>query len=219
MNKNTKALRQENNQLACQLQPEAKGLLADIALYLHTTALTRHQQEQVRRDITHMLLDGASRGLSATEILGGDYHSFCDEVVAAMPPPSPQARRLNLLSIALSELAALGIFFLVFRALELGSIVYHHPHSQLFYAVTGNTLIVAGILFFGGLAVLEATRKKSLSQHSALTCALLAGLFLLVGSTFSQYLEEPIFYIHLVMVVVSTAALFLASWVVAQKAG
>lgn len=217
MNKKAKALMQENNQLERQLQPEAKGLLADMVLYLRTTSLTPYQREQVRRDIAHMFLDGEHRGLSATEVIGGDYHSFCDEVAAAMPPPSPQALRLNFLSMALLELGVLGVVFLIFRVFEMGSIVYHHPRSELLYAVTWDSLVVGGLLFCGGLAALAVTRKNILSQHSNLACALLAVVFLLVRVTFSGYLDEPIFFIHLVAAILLTVVFFLTSWAVAQK--
>lgn len=217
MNKRAKALMQENNELERQLQPEAKGLLTDMVLYLHTTALTPYQREQVRRDIAHMFLDGESQGISATEVIGGDYHSFCDEVAAAMPPPSPQALRLNFLSMALLELGVLGVVFLIFRIFEMGSVITYHPRSNLLYAVTWDALVVGGILFFGGLAALAVTRKNILSQHSTLACALLAVVFLLVRVTFHDYLYEPIFFIHLVVAILLTVGLFVASWVVAQK--
>ena len=56
MNKATKQLLEENNQREKELSPDNQKVLTDIVAYLRGSSTPILQQEQVRRDITEMLL-------------------------------------------------------------------------------------------------------------------------------------------------------------------
>lgn len=88
MNKR-KALQQQNNHYEKQLPEETRQILTDIVVYLKSFPISEYQVELVRLDITRMLLEGAARGASASEVLGEDYKEFCKGIVAELPPRTP----------------------------------------------------------------------------------------------------------------------------------
>ena len=57
MNKTTKQLLEENNRREKELSPDNQKVLTDIVAYLRGSSTPILQQEQVRRDITEMLLE------------------------------------------------------------------------------------------------------------------------------------------------------------------
>ena len=68
MRKKTKRLLEENNQAEAALNEQGKKLLTDIVVYLRGSRITTWEQEQVRRDITQMLLDAQARGEQAEAV-------------------------------------------------------------------------------------------------------------------------------------------------------
>ena len=69
MRKKTKRLLEENNQAEAALNEQGKKLLTDIVVYLRGSRITTWEQEQVRRDITQMLLDAQARGEQAEAVI------------------------------------------------------------------------------------------------------------------------------------------------------
>ena len=91
MRSKTKRLMEENNRDEKALSPEAQSLLTDLVVYLRGASVSLWQQEQVRRDITRMLLDAQARGESARSVIGEDPKAFCDSVLEELSPlPRPQ---------------------------------------------------------------------------------------------------------------------------------
>ena len=89
MNKATKQLLEENNQREKELSPDNQKVLTDIVAYLRGSSTPILQQEQVRRDITEMLLEGEARCQSAQTIIGttrpdrvADYSRGADVVLS-----------------------------------------------------------------------------------------------------------------------------------------
>lgn len=117
MNKATKQLLEDNNRREKQLSPENQKVLTDIVAYLRGSSAPTLRQEQVRRDITEMLLEGEARGQSAQTIIGTNYQAFCDEILAELPKRSMKQRIVYALStVSLSAAVLLSIrlvFFLV----------------------------------------------------------------------------------------------------------
>ena len=99
MNKTTKQLLEENNQREKELSPDNQKVLTDIVAYLRGSSTPILQQEQVRRDITEMLLEGEARGQSAQTIIGTNYQTFCDEILAELPRRSARERTIYGLSV------------------------------------------------------------------------------------------------------------------------
>ncbi len=100
MNKFTRRLRDENNELEKQLSEATNEILTDMAVYIRCDNISEYEQERVRRDIYDMLLEGERRGRSVSDIIGDDYKAFCDSVISEVPQltpafgiSSPSARR------------------------------------------------------------------------------------------------------------------------------
>lgn len=95
MNRQTKRLWKENNELEKQILPENDAVLTDMVVYLRAANISLYRQEQIRRDVTQMLLDAQMRGESAAGVIGGDYQAFCDSVLAEVPHRSWKMRALS----------------------------------------------------------------------------------------------------------------------------
>ena len=76
MKNKTKQLLEENNQAEKALSQEGQKLLTDLVVYLRESRASVWEQEQVRRDITQMLLDAEKRGEKVESVSGPDPKSF-----------------------------------------------------------------------------------------------------------------------------------------------
>lgn len=85
MNRRTKILKNESEQMAEKLSKDGRQILEDMVLYIRGVDISAYDQESVRRDITQMILDGEQRGESASSVIGEDYHVFCDSVLEEIP--------------------------------------------------------------------------------------------------------------------------------------
>ena len=144
MNKSTKQLLEENNRREKDLSPESQKVLTDIVAYLRGASTPILQQEQVRRDITEMLLEGEVRGQSAQTIIGTDYQAFCDEILAELPRRSAGQRTiygLSVVSLCAAVLVAIWLGFGLFNALVLGPFTLWLPVKL--GQLLGGALIIA----------------------------------------------------------------------------
>lgn len=85
MNKRTKILRNESDQMAEEISKDGRQVLEDMLLYIRGVDISAYDQERVRRDVTQMILEGEQRGESASYVIGEDYREFCDSVLEEIP--------------------------------------------------------------------------------------------------------------------------------------
>lgn len=57
MSREARVLRDENNELEKQLDDKTNDILTDIVVYIRNANISDIDQENVRRDITQMLID------------------------------------------------------------------------------------------------------------------------------------------------------------------
>ena len=108
----------------------------------------------MRRDFTEMLLEGERRGLPPREVIGPDYQSFCDSVIAEVPGLSGRARLLTpLRDILLCAAVLLGIR-LAFRCVDwlLGVEQWPCLTVTLGDAVSAGLILAGAFLLFAVLA-------------------------------------------------------------------
>ena len=86
MNKKTKRLLEENNCREKALSQESQAVMTDLVVYLRGQNISMYHQEEVRWDIQEMVLEAENRGETIAQVIGEDYQTFCDEIVAALPP-------------------------------------------------------------------------------------------------------------------------------------
>ena len=77
MSKQVRQLLRENNEMEKLLSEDGRSVMTDIVVYLRCADISDIDQEQVRRDIMQMLIDGEARGMSPYEVIGEDYRVFC----------------------------------------------------------------------------------------------------------------------------------------------
>lgn len=205
MNRRTKELLAENNALERGLNAENSKILTDIVVYLRTAPVSEYQQELVRRDITHMMLDGQARGASMQEVLGDDYQAFCDQVLAALPPMSMLSRILAATGNLSYYLAILSGIWLVFQLLS--NVL---TQAGLYVCITvGDVLGGAAIVAAASLTVFWICRFSFQEDGPRLK--------ILVGSTFllcfaclvaSFFLQTVLFELHALVVLIGILLLF-----------
>lgn len=127
MNKLTRKLRDENNELEKQLSEEANAVLTDIVVCIRCANISEFNQERVRRDIDEMLLEGERRGQSVDDIIGGDYKTFCDSVISEVPQLTAAQKTMTVVSYAVMAIGIMLAIWTVFapiRGLTQGGVWY-----------------------------------------------------------------------------------------------
>ena len=109
MKKILRTMMEENNRISRMLSSGGQALETDIVVYLRGSSASEYQQELVRRDILQMMLDGEARGDSMEEVLG-DGKSFCDALLAELPPPTFREK-------ALGKAGAAGLYLGILSAI------------------------------------------------------------------------------------------------------
>lgn len=131
MKTETKILNQENNELDKRLTEENNVVMTDMVCYLRLANISEHDQEVVRHDLLQMVLSAQERGEDIKILIGEDYKSFCDEVIAALPQKSQKERVIDLIDILLLSTSILGGIHIVLSK-ETMELIYN--------AVTGQQL-------------------------------------------------------------------------------
>ena len=87
-----RTLRQENNARERALSRESQREMTDVVVYLRGQDLSPLDQEEIRRDILEMVWEAEARGETMAQVVGQDYRTFCQEIVAAVPRRSRRVR-------------------------------------------------------------------------------------------------------------------------------
>ena len=88
MTQDEKELKKRNNRRDAQLCRENKEYMTKIICCLRDEDVPDMQVEDIRQDITDMLLDAQERGEKAETVLGEDYRTFCGEILESIRPGS-----------------------------------------------------------------------------------------------------------------------------------
>ena len=163
-------MREENNELEKQLDDKTNDILTDIVVYIRSANISDIDQETVRRDITQMLIDARGRGESAADVIGGDYKTFCDEIIAEIPKLSAKQRIMTAIRDILPALCMLIGIWAVFSVIEQiinGKTWYITPVS-----VT-DILGGAAMLILASLIVVYITKNSFSAKPAVLICLIL----------------------------------------------
>ncbi len=205
MKPKTRQLLQENNRLEQDLSPENDRILTDIVVYLRAAPISEYQQELVRRDVTHMMLDGQRRGEDMRQVIGADYKAFCDQVLAEIPRQSLRDRALQASGNLCLYLSILGGIWLVFQLLS--NLL---ARSDLRLPITvGDIVASAAILATATLVVFWICRfslEENDRREKILVALCLAACLILL--TISFFLQTVLFEVHFVVALAGVAALF-----------
>lgn len=206
MNKATKQLLEENNQREKELSPDNQKVLTDIVAYLRGSSTPILQQEQVRRDITEMLLEGEARGQSAQTIIGTNYQAFCDEILAELPRRSARERTIYGLSVVSLSAAVLVVIWLGF---SLFTAVIQGPFTLWLPVKLGQLL--GGILIIAfSCGLVEYVCRTSFEDRSP-TKVQVIGIFVGMALFFliCMLLRQTLFSLHAGIAAVLAVVLYL----------
>ena len=207
MNKATKQLLEENNRRGEQLTPENQKILVDIVAYLRGSSASTYQQELVHRDILDMLQEGEARGQTAAQVIGEDYQTFCDEILAELPKRSMKQRIVYALSTVSLSAAGLLSIWLVFRLFEAP--FQNCPFTPWLPMTLGQLL--GGIMLIAySYGLVEHICRNSFedrdpSRLQVISFFVCIGLFFI----FCVSLQQIMFYLHAGVAALLIAVLFL----------
>lgn len=206
MNKATKQLLEENNRRGEQLTPENQKILVDIVAYLRGSSASTYQQELVHRDILDMLQEGEARGQTAAQVIGEDYQTFCDEILAELPRRSARERTiygLSVVSLSAAVLVVIWLGFSLFTAVIQGPFTLWLPVKL--GQLLGGTLIIA---FSYGLV--EYVCRTSFEDRSP-TKVQVFGIFvgMVLFFLICMLLRQTLFSLHAGIAAVLAVVLYL----------
>lgn len=184
MRKKTKALLEKNNQAEKALSAKSQILLTDIVVYLRGSRISTWEQEQIRSDITQMMLDAENRGEEAEAVIGTDPKEFCDNILAELPPMPRWESLLCALRDSLLAATILTIIWLGFGILEglmeRGS--WHELTLTIGQVISGTGILLTscGVVYWICRRSFSAGQKKGLwvLLFLVLFGVLSAGIFL-----------------------------------------
>ena len=156
MNKQTKALLKENNELEKTLDKETVDILTDIVVYIRGASISEYNQELARRDITNMLIEGQERGETAAEVIGEDYKAFCDAVIAEMPQLTRKERAIYGVQ---TMCGCFGILLLIWTLFKAPKNAFKYVEFSL------GDIITAVLIIAVSCAVVAVTTKKSFEMR------------------------------------------------------
>ncbi|WP_417084982.1 hypothetical protein [Evtepia gabavorous] len=183
-----RTLRQENNARERALSRESQREMTDVVVYLRGQDLSPLDQEEIRRDILEMVWEAEARGETMAQVVGQDYRTFCQAIVAAVPRRSRRVRMaaaVEELLPALSVLLGIWLVKKVVEALLCGEAVMYLTLT-LGEAVSMGVLLAAsvGIVTYLCRTALEGEGERRRSWGKgffmawAFCVALLAAIFL-----------------------------------------
>ena len=206
MNKTTKQLLEENNRRGEQLTPENQKILVDIVAYLRGSSASTYQQELVHRDILDMLQEGEARGQTAPQVIGEDYQTFCDEILAELPRRSARERTIYGLSVVSLSAAVLVVIWLGF---SLFTAVIQGPFT-LWLPVKLGQLLGGGLIIAFSYGLVEYVCRTSFEDRSP-TKVQVIGIFvgMVLFFLICMLLRQTLFSLHAGIAAVLAVILYL----------
>lgn len=217
--KEAKALRNLNNKTEMQMSAESNEVYTDMVVYLRSSSLTLFQQEQIRRDLIDMILDGEQRGETIDRIFGGDYKAVCDEIIAGFPPKTLKDKILNAGS-AICLCAA--ILLLISMAGEfVGNLI--EKRDLLAYSLKLSTALQGVIIIIAAYVIVEVICRgvfKSKSKEKTIKSKVIDFLkifflfFILIGGMVFLFRKWDfvLFSCNLLITAAAAAVLFGLYW-------
>lgn len=220
MNAKTKELLRENNRRETALSAASQTAMTDLVVYLRVQDVSEYQQEEIRRDILEMVLEAERRGETMEQVIGEDYKTFCDEIVAAVPRRTARERFLSGLCTTLPALGVLVILWIVKGiavALVSGEPVMHLPLT-LGEGVSAVLILAAAVGVVNYICRTAFQKKETQGgerERTVLVWLLLAAVMLAILCP-SIFLTQPVVQVWM-PAAVAVAVLFLLSEVLIEK--
>ncbi|GMA64153.1 hypothetical protein NZD89_02225 [Alicyclobacillus fastidiosus] len=157
-----KQIQRSNNKLTRNLTPENRKIMTDMVVYLRVSKISDDRLELIRQDLLDMAMAAQERNESLTEVFGGDYKSFCDEIIANVKPERLK-KFVKGLPYLLSTFALLAILNLVssqyFR--QFIHEVKNHSDINYEYPITLGFIVNTVVIFAVAVVIVQLIGKFS----------------------------------------------------------
>lgn len=221
MNKRTKMLRNESEQMAEKISKDGRKVLDDMTLYIRGVDISVYDQERVRRDITQMILDGEQRGDPASSVIGEDYKDFCDSVLEEIPRLT--AGQKVMMTIR-DMCGVMSVLFLLCGGLYLAlSAGYGDLNSvgPAYTTVTSGMLLQVAIITAAGTWFARIYYSNPYKGRVRLWLQYTLPAIIVVGisSRAVTALKQPLFTIHTVLLVPIAIILLIIYKIIDSRVG
>ena len=210
MDKKTRALQKQNNKNAKLLSKDSRAVFDDITVYLYTANVSFYNQAIVRRDVAQMLLEADERGEYARDVVGGDYRSFCDNIISELPELTSRERKLGFIGEIFTTIAALLVLWLAFYFINL--FFGDRNWNQYLDVKFTDILFVLGVWAFEEVSF-SKERFLNNGMRSVYISTLLLCVALFLGILDNAISSKVLFSVHVIAVAAIIAVLFAASMI------
>lgn len=206
MSKQVRQLLKENNEMEKLLSEDGRSVMTDIVVYLRGVDISDIDQEQVRRDIIQMLIDGEARGGSAEEVVGEDYRVFCDNILAEIPR---LGRKEKLLAAARDTLLGMTVLVVIWCCTCGLDFLAGEKTTLVFPVTAGNLLSAVLILAAANVIILYLAHDPFDHSHARnVRCAVLIILLAVLSICANILVTVELFRIHLGAAAAATVILY-----------
>lgn len=163
MDKKTKNLNQMNNELDKRLSEENNSVMTEIVCYLRGANISEHDQEVVRHDLLEMVLSAQERNEDIKTVFGEDFKSFCDEIIAALPPKSIKDRILDYIDTILLSTSILGALNIIIskETIDLFRNIFTRQPLNFSISITIGSLLSYLIILVSAFLIVQFICKNS----------------------------------------------------------
>jgi DNA-binding ferritin-like protein (Dps family) len=210
-----KELRKVNNELDNKLTPENDVVLTDIICYLRGANISEYNQELIRQDLLEMVLSAQERGEDIASVIGEDYKSFADNIIANVPRLSWKDRIMEYLNIVLLCSSILGLIFLV-TSKDTFSIIrswFAGEPAKYYITISMGALIAYGVIIIASIFIIHYVSKTSfdyLKKRNLIKIMILNILITTITVLLIWIGKNTVFTVHFVIACFLVVILFLS---------
>ena len=163
MNRKTRELNQNNNALDRQIDAENQEAFTNMICYLRNANISEYHQELVRQDLTEMVLSAQQRGENIQKVIGEDYQSFCDRVIASLPHETRKQRIMKFLDTLCLCLSILGLISIVVSNETIALIrnTITRKHQDFSISISLANLIVIVMIITASFVIVKIITKNA----------------------------------------------------------
>lgn len=153
-----------------------------------------------------MIIDGEHRGMTVKDVIGGDYRTFCDNVIAEIPEMSSKERMLSLVRTVLHSAVVLMVIWFAFAAIDQ----FTGSNSWPYFTITAGNVISGVLLIVAAFLIFNVVSKTSLSDNTSANWKVFFTTFIafLICMCVNVFIEQSLFKLHALIAAAGIIILF-----------
>lgn len=215
MNKQMKELRRRNNELDKELIPENDKVLTDIVCYLRVANISEYNQEVIRQDLLDMVLSAQHRGEDIASVIGEDYKTFCDNIIASVPRLTLKDKIIEMMDIVLLSASILGLILIVTSkdTFQLVRNLFTGTPANYYVSISMGAMLSFGLIIFVAIFIINYIGKTSFNptkKGNLPKVLLIDALFTIILIVFMWFGRNTFISVHIALLGVIVAMIFVA---------